>query len=80
MQIWFWLTPVVYVKSKMSPALSAVITWNPAYPYIESIRTLFIDRAIPSPTLLARHDRLDHRPRGRSATPCCASCGPNCGM
>ena len=51
MQIWFWLTPVVYVKSKMSPALSAVITWNPAYPYIESIRTLFIDRAIPSPTL-----------------------------
>jgi lipopolysaccharide transport system permease protein len=51
LQVWFWLTPVVYPKSILSPRMAAVSEWNPVYPFMASIRTLFIDRQVPNPGL-----------------------------
>lgn len=51
LQVWFWLTPVVYPKSILSPTMRAVIEWNPVYPYMESIRSLFITRELPNASL-----------------------------
>ncbi len=48
LQVWFWLYPVVYHASNLRTGFRRVIPYNPVYPFMESIRALFIARTIPS--------------------------------
>ena len=47
-QVWFWLTPVVYAETALGPRLTEVMRWNPPTAYILAIRRLLIDGVVPS--------------------------------
>ena len=47
LQVWFWLTPIVYHETSLGPRLTAVMTWNPPTAYILAVRRLLIDGAVP---------------------------------
>ena len=49
LQVWFWLTPVVYHETALGPRLTAVMTWNPPTAYILAVRRLLVDGALPGP-------------------------------
>lgn len=51
MQVWFWLYPVVYHVSNLPETMQRVVRLNPVFPYMESIRALFIERTMPDPGL-----------------------------
>lgn len=46
-QVWFWLYPIVYHTTSLPPAMQAAVRFNPVYPYMQSIRSLFIAREMP---------------------------------
>jgi ABC-type polysaccharide/polyol phosphate export permease len=48
LQVWFWLYPVVYHPNSLPTGMRRAIVFNPVYPFMESIRALFIAREIPS--------------------------------
>jgi lipopolysaccharide transport system permease protein len=50
-QIGFWSYPIVYHESFLPEAVQRVLPWNPVYPFLHSIRELFIMRTIPEPAL-----------------------------
>ncbi len=47
LQIWFWLYPTVYHINNLPTGFRRAVKFNPIYPYMESIRDLFIHRQIP---------------------------------
>jgi lipopolysaccharide transport system permease protein len=47
LQMWFWLTPIVYPASSLPSWLGGFVTWMPPSPYIVSFRSLLIDGANP---------------------------------
>lgn len=51
LQVWFWLYPVVYHADNLPPAMRKAIPFNPVFPFMESIRALFIAREVPGPML-----------------------------
>ena len=51
LQVWFWLYPIVYHPSTLPTGLARAIPFNPIYPYMESIRSLFIHHQMPPPIL-----------------------------
>jgi lipopolysaccharide transport system permease protein len=57
MQIMFWTYPVVYVASTLPKEAQAALRFNPVYPFMESIRSLFIKERLPElwmwPAMLA---------------------------
>lgn len=52
MQLWFWLTPIVYVVSILPDSIRPFFILNPMVHIISSYRSLIIDQAIPSLTPL----------------------------
>jgi ABC-type polysaccharide/polyol phosphate export permease len=50
-QIWFWLYPIVVPIENLPKWFQKAVVFNPVYPYIESIRALFISRVVPGPAL-----------------------------
>jgi lipopolysaccharide transport system permease protein len=46
-QVWFWLTPVVYERTTLGPMLQTVIAWNPPAAYLHAVRTLLVAGATP---------------------------------
>jgi lipopolysaccharide transport system permease protein len=48
-QVWFWLTPVVYHETSLGPRLTRVMEWNPPTAYILAVRRLLIDGTVPPP-------------------------------
>jgi lipopolysaccharide transport system permease protein len=48
LQIWFWLYPIVYHKGNVPTGMRRAIPFNPVYPFMESIRALFIAHELPS--------------------------------
>ena len=49
LQIWFWLTPIVYDPSALWPWTERLVAYNPPSAYIMSIRQLLIDGSVPGP-------------------------------
>jgi lipopolysaccharide transport system permease protein len=47
LQIWFWLTPVVYSPTILPPWLRRVVTWNPPSAYIAGVRGLLLEGRVP---------------------------------
>jgi lipopolysaccharide transport system permease protein len=48
-QIGFWSYPIVYVEAFLPATVQKLLPYNPIYPYLHSIRDLFIERTIPTP-------------------------------
>ena len=53
LQIWFWLTPIVYSLALVPDRLRAVIAWNPMSWYVEAYHAAVVGERWPEPTSLA---------------------------
>lgn len=42
LQLWFWLTPIVYVPAILSERTVALLSWNPIWPLMNAYRNIFI--------------------------------------
>jgi ABC-type polysaccharide/polyol phosphate export permease len=51
LQIGFWSYPIVYLESGLPEPLRSWVPYNPLYPFLHSIRDLFIDRIVPGPMM-----------------------------
>lgn len=47
LQLWFWFTPIVYVKDILPDTLQKIMVYNPAYIFIESFQRLFVFQDLP---------------------------------
>ncbi|MDY6908823.1 MAG: ABC transporter permease [Thermodesulfobacteriota bacterium] len=47
LQLWFWMTPIVYVKDILPEPVKPLMIYNPAYAFIESYQRLFIFQDTP---------------------------------
>ncbi len=52
LQLWFWLTPIVYVVQILPEESQAVFLWNPMYLMIESYREVILNHAVPDHSAL----------------------------
>lgn len=52
LQIWFWMTPIVYAKSLISQKYPFLIIYNPVYYYIEPMQDIFLYSKLPSVSTL----------------------------
>lgn len=59
LQFWFWLTPIVYVNKTLPDMVVRILAWNPLWPLIRSMQSIFLEHHQPNwgslvyPTLLA---------------------------
>ncbi len=59
LQFWFWLTPIVYMTNTLPGALATFLEWNPIWPIIRAMHTIFLEGKFPDwisllyPTILA---------------------------
>lgn len=42
LQLWMWMTPIVYVEAILPPALRALVPYNPAYPFIDALQRMVV--------------------------------------
>jgi ABC-type polysaccharide/polyol phosphate export permease len=42
LQLWMWMTPIVYVESILPERLQALLPWNPAYPFIDALHGMIV--------------------------------------
>jgi ABC-type polysaccharide/polyol phosphate export permease len=42
LQIWMWMTPIVYVKDILPASYQEILLYNPVYPYIESLHKIVV--------------------------------------
>jgi len=47
LQIWMWMTPIVYPVSILPERLFTLVKFNPAYPFIHTIREAFLFGRLP---------------------------------
>jgi lipopolysaccharide transport system permease protein len=53
LQVWFWLTPIVYPVHILPPSYARWIGVNPVTPIVQSLQAIFVARAWPDwPTLV----------------------------
>jgi ABC-type polysaccharide/polyol phosphate export permease len=50
-QIWMWSLPVVYLEGFLPEAYRALLTLNPAYPFLRALRAAAIESRSPDPWL-----------------------------
>ncbi len=48
LQLWFWFTPIVYVKDILPEILQRMMIYNPAYIFIESFQRMFVFNDAPA--------------------------------
>jgi len=48
LQIWMWMTPIVYPETILSEVLRFLMKFNPAYLFIHSIREMFLYDRLPA--------------------------------
>jgi len=48
LQIWMWITPIVYVKDILPISFQNVLIWNPLYFYIEALHECIVFGRFPS--------------------------------
>lgn len=46
-QIWMWMTPVVYPETILPDTFLIYLRYNPAYPFIKAIRDVFLFARVP---------------------------------
>lgn len=51
LQVWFWLTPIVWTFAAFSPEVSAVLSWNPLAYVIEGYRHALLAEVAKPPRL-----------------------------
>lgn len=42
LQLWFWLTPIVYVPAILSERTVAMLSWNPIWPLMNAYRSILV--------------------------------------
>jgi lipopolysaccharide transport system permease protein len=47
LQLWMWITPIVYVEHILPTALRALAPYNPAYPFIDALHRMVVMGAWP---------------------------------
>jgi lipopolysaccharide transport system permease protein len=47
LQFWFWLTPIVYPGRALPDILAAVLAWNPLWPLVNGVQTIFLENRVP---------------------------------
>jgi lipopolysaccharide transport system permease protein len=50
MQIWFWMTPIVYVESTLPVLIKDKLYLNPAYYFIQAFHEVIVNKSWPSTT------------------------------
>jgi lipopolysaccharide transport system permease protein len=48
LQIWMWITPIVYVEDILPAGLRALAPYNPAYPFIDALHGMVMRGAWPA--------------------------------
>jgi lipopolysaccharide transport system permease protein len=48
LQFWFWLTPIVYPGRALPGFFAAVLAWNPMWPIVNFVQTIFLDGRVPA--------------------------------
>lgn len=48
LQLWFWFTPIVYIRDILPPVVSNLMVYNPAYVFIESYHRIFVFNDMPA--------------------------------
>lgn len=48
LQLWFWATPIVYTENILPPWIMKWLPLNPAYPFIQSLHTIIVDKTWPA--------------------------------
>ena len=48
LQLWMWLTPVVYVEEILPARMQALVRYNPAYPFIDALHRMIVGGEWPS--------------------------------
>jgi lipopolysaccharide transport system permease protein len=48
LQLWFWVTPVLYDTARLGPRLRRVVELNPVTTHVESLRALLIAGTVPA--------------------------------
>lgn len=46
-QVWFWMTPIVYMKSLVPEFAQSLLLWNPAVLFIEAYQDIFFFQRLP---------------------------------
>jgi lipopolysaccharide transport system permease protein len=46
-QFWFWLTPIVYPARTLPTAFAEVLAWNPMWPIVHFVQSIFLDAQVP---------------------------------
>ncbi len=49
LQMWMWLTPIVYVKEILPALFQRLLVFNPAFPFIDSLQGIIVSGLWPSP-------------------------------
>lgn len=47
LQFWFWLTPIVYVSKTLPTGIVQILQWNPIWPLIRAMQTIFLEHHQP---------------------------------
>lgn len=50
-QMGFWLYPIAYPAAVLPEPVQKALAFNPVYPFMSTIRELFIERQVPGPAL-----------------------------
>jgi lipopolysaccharide transport system permease protein len=48
LQVWFWITPIVYSAALVPAAFAAPIRWNPMTAFITAYQGIIVNRALPT--------------------------------
>jgi lipopolysaccharide transport system permease protein len=51
LQTWMWMTPIVYPESILPERFMIYMRFNPAYPFIHTMRDLFLFGRLPEPSM-----------------------------
>jgi lipopolysaccharide transport system permease protein len=52
LQVWFWFTPIVYVKDVLPEWIKKIIVYNPAFVLADSFQSIFVWNRLPDITHL----------------------------
>lgn len=47
LQFWFWLTPIVYATKTLPDFVITIMSWNPMWPIIRAMHSIFLDSQFP---------------------------------
>ena len=48
MQLWFWMTPIIYLSSMIEDRYPILLTYNPFYYFVKIYQNIFLYAKLPS--------------------------------